>query len=241
MLTAFLATAGLVTLVAIAIGVGTRSEPVASSAYPKRHLVDDAAVDGTSIVNDSNHHHCASGVDHCPAEHLHAGGRLRPPSRRRSHSSQPSMEAAAAFSSRRTSWRPTPTSCGRSGRLGSCSWGRPPPGRVVGIDPLADLAFVQVSRELGRRRPFGTTDDLATAPTSSSSGIPRRRTWCRTLRLMPASLSRPVPWEFSGASWVHSGSAAVGGQSGGALVDNYGRLVGVHDVREPIGSVLAER
>ncbi len=107
-------------------------------------------------------------------------------------------------------------------------------GRVVGIDPQADVAFLQVdSPRLPSPVRFGATDELEDGDSLFVVGYPAAIDFAPDPSIDVGPFRAVRKWEFSGASWVHSGSAAVGGQSGGALVDTYGRLVGVTTFGSP--------
>lgn len=108
------------------------------------------------------------------------------------------------------------------------------PGRVVGIDPRADVAFIRVdSPRLPAPLPLGATDELDEGAALFVVGYPAAENFAPEPSVDVGPLRAVREWEFSGASWVHSGAAAIGGQSGGALVDEYGRLVGVTTFGSP--------
>jgi S1-C subfamily serine protease len=107
-------------------------------------------------------------------------------------------------------------------------------GRVVGIDPRADLAFIQVeSPRLPQPVPLGSSTELADGDVLYVVGYPAAADFAPDPTIDVGPFRAVRDWEFSGAAWVHSGSPAIGGQSGGALVDEYGRLVGVTTFGSP--------
>ncbi len=107
-------------------------------------------------------------------------------------------------------------------------------GRVIGIDPLADVAVIQVdSPRLPAPMRLGSSAQLDDGATLFVVGYPAAEGLAPHPSVDAGPLEARRAWEFSGATWVQSGSPAIGGQSGGALVDEYGRLVGITTFGSP--------
>jgi serine protease Do len=102
-------------------------------------------------------------------------------------------------------------------------------GRVVAIDPFVDLAVVDISR-LTRKPPpisVGTTADVAPDDDLWVVGYPAPTEFTPEPTIDSGALLGVTDWEFTGVSWLTIEAPAIGGQSGGAVVDEYGRLVGI--------------
>lgn len=102
-------------------------------------------------------------------------------------------------------------------------------GRVLAIDPFADLALVDISR-LTRRPdplPLGASADLENGSRLWIVGYPLPDEFTPEPSLDSAEVLGITEWGFSGVRWFTVNAPAIGGQSGGAVVDVYGRLVGI--------------
>ncbi|MDX2344106.1 MAG: serine protease [Acidimicrobiia bacterium] len=102
-------------------------------------------------------------------------------------------------------------------------------GRVVAVDPFVDLAVVDISR-LSRKPPpisVGTTADVAAEDDLWVVGYPAPTEFTPEPTIDSGELLGVSDWEFTGVSWLTIEAPAIGGQSGGAVVDRYGRLVGI--------------
>lgn len=102
-------------------------------------------------------------------------------------------------------------------------------GRVVAIDPFVDLAVVDISR-LTRKPaplPIGTTDGVSLQDDLWVVGYPAPKEFTPEPTIDSGELVRINDWEFTGVKWFTIEAPAIGGQSGGAVVDQYGRLVGI--------------
>jgi S1-C subfamily serine protease len=102
-------------------------------------------------------------------------------------------------------------------------------GRVISLDPFADLALVDISR-LSRKPPpivLGSIDDVAVGDDLYVLGYPSADEFTPIPTVDVGELQSFSDWESTGATWFTIGAPAIGGQSGGAVVDRYGRLVGV--------------
>ncbi len=101
-------------------------------------------------------------------------------------------------------------------------------GTVIGIDPRADVALVEVrSPKLPDPVEFGDTGILEPGGDVFVVGYPAVESVTPDPTVVTATYRETIPWTFSGVSWTVAEAPAVGGQSGGALLDEYGRLVGI--------------
>ncbi len=102
-------------------------------------------------------------------------------------------------------------------------------GRVVAIDPFVDLAVVDIS-QLTRKPPpisIGSTDDVSPQDNLWVVGYPAPSEFTPEPTIDSGQLVGVSEWEFTGVKWFTIEAPAIGGQSGGAVVDEYGRLVGI--------------
>jgi S1-C subfamily serine protease len=117
-------------------------------------------------------------------------------------------------------------------------------GRVVAIDPFADLALVDISRLAHHPDPLrlGSTDDLETGSPLWIVGYPLPAEFTPEPSVDSGEVLGITDWEFSGVRWVTVDAPAIGGQSGGAVVDVYGRVVGISTFgsRETLTSIAID-
>lgn len=102
-------------------------------------------------------------------------------------------------------------------------------GRVLALDPFVDLAVVDISR-LSRKPPpisIGTTEDLEVGDELFVIGYPSPDEFTPEPTIDAGELLGFTDWEFTGVGWLTIEAPAIGGQSGGAVVDQYGRVVGI--------------
>ncbi len=102
-------------------------------------------------------------------------------------------------------------------------------GRVLAVDPFADLAVVDISRLANRPDPLpqGAIEDLDMGSQLWIVGYPLPDEFTPEPSLDSGAVLGTTEWDFSGVSWFTVDAPAIGGQSGGAVVDTYGRLVGI--------------
>jgi len=102
-------------------------------------------------------------------------------------------------------------------------------GQVIGVDPFADLALVDISRLSRKPAPIalGSIGDVAVGDDLYVLGYPSPDEFTPIPTVDVGELQSLSDWEFTGATWFTIGAPAIGGQSGGAVIDRYGRLVGV--------------
>ncbi len=102
-------------------------------------------------------------------------------------------------------------------------------GRVLAVDPFVDLALIDISR-LSRKPPpitLGSVSDLSVGDELYVLGYPAPDEFTPLPTVDVGALQSFSDWEFTGVSWFTIEAPAIGGQSGGAVIDRYGRLVGI--------------
>ncbi|MDJ0664355.1 MAG: serine protease [Acidimicrobiia bacterium] len=102
-------------------------------------------------------------------------------------------------------------------------------GRVIALDPFIDLAVVDISR-LTRKPPpiaIGSTADLEVGDELHVIGYPAPDEFTPEPTIDSGEVLGFTDWEFTGVGWFTIDAPAVGGQSGGAVVDEFGRVVGI--------------
>jgi hypothetical protein len=102
-------------------------------------------------------------------------------------------------------------------------------GQVIGTDLLADLALVDVSGISGLPDPvtLGNGEELPIGSTVYMIGYPAEPERNPEPTISEGILSRIREWRSEGWTFLQSDAAVVGGQSGGALVDSAGNVIGV--------------
>jgi hypothetical protein len=102
-------------------------------------------------------------------------------------------------------------------------------GRVLAIDPFVDLAVVDIS-QLTRKPPpiaIGSTGDLEVGDELFVVGYPSPDEFTPEPTIDSGGIVGFTDWEFTGVGWFTIEAPAIGGQSGGAIVDEFGRAVGI--------------
>lgn len=100
---------------------------------------------------------------------------------------------------------------------------------VIGWDMVADLAILSLEGLTGLPDPVAIADG-AGLPTGSEMfliGYPDETEQYPQPTLSQGLLSRVRSWEAAGLAFLQTDAAIAGGQSGGALVDREGRVVGI--------------
>lgn len=102
-------------------------------------------------------------------------------------------------------------------------------GQVIGTDLLADLALVDVSGISDQPDPvsLGNGEELPIGSTVYMVGYPAEPERNPEPTISEGILSRIREWRSEGWTFLQSDAAVVGGQSGGALVDADGNVIGV--------------
>ncbi len=102
-------------------------------------------------------------------------------------------------------------------------------GRVLALDPFVDLAVIDISR-LTRKPPpieLGSISDLEVGDELYVVGYPAPDEFTPEPTIDAGDILGFTDWEFTGVNWLTIEAPAIGGQSGGAVVDEYGRVVGI--------------
>ena len=102
-------------------------------------------------------------------------------------------------------------------------------GQVIGTDLLADLALVDVGGISDQTDPvtLGNGEELPIGSTVYMVGYPAEPERNPEPTISEGILSRVREWRSEGWTFLQSDAAVVGGQSGGALVDADGNVIGV--------------
>lgn len=98
---------------------------------------------------------------------------------------------------------------------------------VIGVDARSDLALLQVRGRLPAPVDIGTPAALDQSATLYAVGYGGAIEQAPDPRVASGPYRGSFEWEFSGVTWLAAQTAAISGQSGGALVDDRGRLVGI--------------
>jgi hypothetical protein len=101
--------------------------------------------------------------------------------------------------------------------------------QVIGTDLLADLALVDVSgvTDLPDPLPAGNGEELPIGSSVYMIGYPAEPERNPEPTISEGILSRVREWRSESWTFLQSDAAVVGGQSGGALVDAEGNVIGV--------------
>lgn len=100
---------------------------------------------------------------------------------------------------------------------------------VIGRDLMADLALVDVGDILNQPEPanLGNGEELPIGSTVYMVGYPAEPERNPQPTISEGILSRTREWRSQDWTFLQSDAAVVGGQSGGALVDEYGNVIGI--------------
>lgn len=98
---------------------------------------------------------------------------------------------------------------------------------VVGVEPMADLALLGPVEFEGNPLQFHEAKDLPVGARVFLIGYPGEVETSPKPTIVDGVLSRIRRWPAPGLTYLQTDAAAAGGQSGGALLDAEGRLLGV--------------
>jgi len=101
------------------------------------------------------------------------------------------------------------------------------PGRIVGVDPMTDLAVLKVDAANLTPLPWGDSDRLRMAEWVLAIGNPFALNHSVTLGIVSA-LDRTSPDLSAYTGFIQTDAAINPGNSGGALVNQHGELVGIN-------------
>ncbi|MFR9503863.1 MAG: Do family serine endopeptidase [Rikenellaceae bacterium] len=110
--------------------------------------------------------------------------------------------------------------------------GRVLDGEVIGVDPTTDIALIKIEASDLPTIPFGSSDDLRLGEWVLAIGSPFDLQSTITAGIVSAKARQlsVIPSEFSIESFIQTDAAVNPGNSGGALVNTNGELVGINTV-----------
>ena len=102
--------------------------------------------------------------------------------------------------------------------------------KVIGTDPTTDVALVKIEAEDLPTLPFGSSDSLRLGEWVLAIGSPYNLQSTITAGIVSAKARQlgVIPSEFSIESFIQTDAAVNPGNSGGALVNTHGELVGIN-------------
>ena len=112
-------------------------------------------------------------------------------------------------------------------------------GRIIGTDPTTDIALIKIEAGDLPTLPFGNSDELRLGEWVLAIGSPfdLRSTVTAGIVSAKARNLAVIPTDFSIESFIQTDAAVNPGNSGGALVNGRGQLVGINTViKSPTGS-----
>lgn len=104
--------------------------------------------------------------------------------------------------------------------------------KVIGADPATDVALIKVEAEGLPTLPFGSSDDLRLGEWVLAIGYPMELQSTITAGIVSAKARSlgALPNQFSIESFIQTDAAVNPGNSGGALVNTRGELVGINTI-----------
>ncbi len=110
--------------------------------------------------------------------------------------------------------------------------GRAMEGSVVGVDPTTDIALIKIEAQGLPTIPFGSSDDLRLGEWVLAIGSPFDLQSTITAGIVSAKARQLdiIPTEFRIESFIQTDAAVNPGNSGGALVNTQGELIGINTV-----------
>ncbi len=113
--------------------------------------------------------------------------------------------------------------------------------RTVGTDPATDVALIKIEAADLPKLPFGSSDALRLGEWVLAIGSPFDLQSTITAGIVSAKARqlRAIPDEFSIESFIQTDAAVNPGNSGGALVNTHGELVGINTlIKSQTGSYI---
>jgi len=103
------------------------------------------------------------------------------------------------------------------------------PAKLIGTDPLTDLAVIKINAQDLPSIPWGNSADLHTGQLVLAFGNPYGETFSVTRGIISA-LNRPNPEadKYKPGEFIQTDAAINPGNSGGALVDARGQVIGIN-------------
>ena len=111
--------------------------------------------------------------------------------------------------------------------------------KLIGTDPTSDIALIKIDAKDLPTLPFGNSDDLRLGEWVLAIGSPFDLRSTVTAGIVSAKARNldVIPGEFRIESFIQTDAAVNPGNSGGALVNTRGQLVGINTViKSPTGS-----
>jgi serine protease Do len=105
--------------------------------------------------------------------------------------------------------------------------GKQLPAKLIGRDPLTDLAVIQVKGDALKALPFGTSKTLRPGQWVLAIGSPLGFDHTVTLGII-SGISRRIPDLSSDVDYIQTDAAINPGNSGGPLVDLQGQIIGIN-------------
>ncbi len=103
---------------------------------------------------------------------------------------------------------------------------------IIGVDPTTDIALIKIDAKDLPTLPFGSSDDLRLGEWVLAIGSPFDLQSTITAGIVSAKARQldVIPSEFRIESFIQTDAAVNPGNSGGALVNTQGQLVGINTV-----------
>jgi S1-C subfamily serine protease len=98
---------------------------------------------------------------------------------------------------------------------------------VLGVDARSDTALLQVRGRLPAPAEIGVPGEIDRSATLYAVGYAGAIELAPDPTVASGAYRGSFEWEFSGVTWLAAETAAISGQSGGALVDDRGKLLGI--------------
>ncbi len=104
--------------------------------------------------------------------------------------------------------------------------------KIIGTDPTTDIALIKIEAEKLPTIPFGSSDDLRLGEWVLAIGSPFDLQSTITAGIVSAKARQldVIPTEFRIESFIQTDAAVNPGNSGGALVNTQGELIGINTV-----------
>ncbi len=104
--------------------------------------------------------------------------------------------------------------------------------KVIGVDPTTDIALVKIEADKLPTLPFGSSDELRLGEWVLAIGSPFDLQSTITAGIVSAKARQldVIPQEFRIESFIQTDAAVNPGNSGGALVNTRGELIGINTV-----------
>ncbi len=112
---------------------------------------------------------------------------------------------------------------------------------IIGVDPTTDIALIKIDKDKLPTIPFGSSDDLRLGEWVLAIGSPFDLQSTITAGIVSAKARQldVIPSDFRIESFIQTDAAVNPGNSGGALVNSRGELVGINTlIKSQTGSYI---